>query len=102
MKNFLKAHYNDDMAVVNVQISCFAYWKVVEKRFVDYFHVIILSKLVFKFRELSNIFDKKFAPNTNEQAKNWIREDAAVTTKREKIEKSLEAFEEADKLMNTI
>jgi GTPase SAR1 family protein len=102
MKKFLKAHYNHDMAVVNVQISCFAYWKVVEKRFVDYFHMIILNKLLYKFREMSNIFDKKFAPNTNEQAKNWIREDAAVTTKREQIEKSLDAFEEADKLMNTI
>jgi len=102
INQFIKAHYDKEMSVINVQISCFAYWKVVEKRFVDYFHLTILSKLLIYFKDLPNIFDKKFAPNTNEQAKMWICEDPALSSKREKIEKSLEAFKEAAEQMNKI
>ena len=102
MYSYLKAHYDKDMSVVNVQISCFAYWKVVEKRFVDYFHMIIVSKLLLYFKCLPTIFDKKFSPNSNELSRTWINEEETTTTKREKCEKSLRAFEDAAKLMDTI
>ena len=102
IEKFVRAHYDSDMSTMTMQISCFSYWKVFEKRFVDYLHMTIISKLLLDFRTLESIFDKKFAPNSNEHAFKWICEDHSVTLKREKLEKSLKAFEEANELIRKI
>ena len=102
LSNFMRAHYNNDMSTITMQISCFSYWKVFEKRLVDYLHMTIISKLLLDFRSLESVFDRKFAPNTNEQAFKWMSEDRSVSNKREKLEKSLKAFEEAQELIRKI
>ena len=72
---FLEAHYDKEMCVVDSQISCFSYWKVFEKRFVDYLHMTIITKLLFDLKKFTNHLDKKFSPSSNEQAFKWINED---------------------------
>ena len=102
LEKFMRAHYDNEMSTITMQISCFSYWKVFEKRLVDYLNMTIISKLLLDFRSLDSVFDKKFAPNSNEQAFKWISEDRNVSNKREKLEKSLKAFEEARELIRKI
>ena len=64
--------------------------------------MIIVNKLLLHFRNLPNIFDKKFSPFSNEQTRSWINEDSMIVSQREKCLKSFEAFENAAKLMETI
>ena len=54
IEKFVRSHYDKEMSVINIQISCFSYWKVFEKRFVDYFHMTVISKLLYDFRDLSS------------------------------------------------
>ena len=46
-----KAHTDNEMSIQNIQISLFAYFKVFEKRFVDYFNLNILNYLVYYFSQ---------------------------------------------------
>ena len=47
--NIYKAHFDNEMGVQNFQISLFAYFKVFEKRFVDYFCLSIFEHFIYYF-----------------------------------------------------
>jgi hypothetical protein len=90
----LNSHSDEEMNILNIQISCFAYWKVFEKRFVDYCQLIILKKIVYFFRsELSLHLEKKFSPSSEED--DLITEDITINNKRKEIRRSLNNLEEA-------
>ena len=46
-----RANTDYDMAVSNIKISIFAYFKVFEKRFAEYYFIAIIHKLVYYFRD---------------------------------------------------
>jgi GTPase SAR1 family protein len=101
-QNVLKAHSNEDMNNLNIQISCFAYWKVFEKRFVDYCELILLKKLVFYFeKNLGLLLEKKFSPSSG-NGEVFISEDPGITKKRHIIEESLKNLELAKEKLNLI
>ena len=98
----MSSHSNDDINVLNVQISSFAYWKVFEKRFVDYTQKVILNKLVYYYtRELALILDKKFSPSSGYE-NNFITEDFSITKKRHEIGESIKNLEMAKNELLTI
>ena len=83
--------------IKNLQYSCIAYWKIIEKRLADYYHKLILNKMVFfysKNNNLSLILEKKFSPN-NEVQRDWISEDFSISKKRKDVAQSLENLEKA-------
>jgi hypothetical protein len=97
----LNAQSNDDLNAVNIQISCFAYWKVFEKRFVDYFQMIILRKMVYFYQKnLGLMLEKKFAPNISKDS--YINEDTEITKRRHDLETSIKNLEMAKEQLNTI
>jgi hypothetical protein len=93
-KEFFPNHHimssdNDVISVMNIQISCFAYWKIFEKRFVDTYQNIILRKLLYFYdKELGLMLEKKFSPSVCKT--NFITEEVSITKKRNDIEESLE------------
>jgi hypothetical protein len=84
---------NESNHVLNIQISCFSYWKVFEKRFIDYSQIFILRYLLYYYvKELGLILEKKFSPVVNE---NNITEDFSISKKRHEIITSIENLEVA-------
>ncbi len=99
--NILKAHSNDQMNILNIQTSCFAYWKVFEKRFVDYCELVILRKLVYYYqKDLGLMLEKKFSPSTTSDL--FITEDCTITKKRHDIEESMKNLELAKEKLSQI
>lgn len=93
-------HNSEEMNILNIQVSCFVYWKVFEKIFVDYAQKIILSKLVYYYAsKLDLLLEKKFSPTANE---NYISEDLSITKKRHDINTSIENLEQAKQELNKI
>jgi GTP-binding protein EngB required for normal cell division len=100
--NVLKAHANEDMNNLNIQISCFAYWKVFEKRFVDYCELILLKKLVFYYvKDLGLMLEKKFSPSSS-NGEVFISEESSITKKRHAIDASIKNLELAKEKLNQI
>ena len=69
LQNGLISKYKNELenVVSEIQVSLFAYTKLFEKRFVDYYYNILLHNIVnyFYTDEFTNILDLKFAPNSN-------------------------------------
>lgn len=96
--DIMNCHSDQEMNVLSIQISCFAYWKVFLKRFTDYCNLIILQKLIYYFRyKMAAHLEKKFSPNQNEESENnqYISEEPAISQKRKEIKRSLENLENA-------
>ena len=90
--------------VSEIQISLFAYMKLFEKRFVDYYFNILLHNIVnyFYTDEFSNILDVKFAPNSNTEVANWIVENNEIGSKRKGLDKSKKTLDDALDQLNKI
>ena len=87
--------------IFNIQISCFAYWKVFEKRFADYCEMIILNKLVYFYqRRLGLMLEKRFSPSITKE--NYITEDISITRRRHEILDSLKRLESAKENLGLI
>lgn len=100
--NVMQSKNEKDNSILNIQISAYAYWKVFEKRFVDYYQMIILNKLVFYYKkELALLLEKKFSPSSNTDS-NWLSEDPIIAKRRSEIRKSLQALESAKDEINKI
>lgn len=99
----LNAFKQMEVSVLNFQICCFAYWKTIEKRFLDYYHINIIKNIVNFFKDkLKDDLHKKFSPSLNESAKDLIFESTLVTNQRNKLKKSIEDLLDAEKEMANI
>ena len=82
--------------IENIQLSCYTFWKIFERRFVDYLNMIIIHEFVYNNRDnLNTILDKKFSPGSSEEAQKWICEDKTISNLRENLERTLAALKEA-------
>lgn len=78
-----------------VMISCFSYWKVLSKRFIDYFSKLAISKFVKYFdEEFSNDIEKKYTPYKDTGLR-LIFEEKSIQIQRKKNQKSLDNFKKA-------
>ena len=74
--------------VVKQQISCFAYWKVIEKRFCDYFDIYVIGNFCnFFSKNLVNIIDTKYSPYRTNTV--YIDESISIKSERRTVEESL-------------
>ena len=56
----------------------------------------ILNKMVYFFQEnLEDLIEKKFSPITNKFSDRAMEEDASITSRRKKLQGSIDAFSEA-------
>ncbi len=95
---YSNSNSDQDLIVFTIQVSCFAYWKVFQKRFTDYACLIILSKLIYHFRdEMAKYIEKKFSPTDDDESENnqYLMEDTSILLKRKDIRQSLENLEQA-------
>ena len=81
---------------LNLQFACLSYWIIFESRFLDYLEMAILNKMVYFFQEnLEDLIEKKFSPITNKFSDRAMEEDASITSRRKKLQGSIDAFSEA-------
>ena len=99
----LNAEQDIDLAVLNLQISCFCYWRVVEKRFMDYFHAKMIKNFVgfFKNKLKTHLCDD-LSPIFNESVKSLIFETSSMATERNNLKKSIEDLSRAKTDMESI
>lgn len=92
----------DDQNAQSIQVACYAYWKVFEKRFIDTYQVIILSKLVYFYQKnLALMLEKKFSPSTSKE--NFLMENLEITKRRKDLDSSITNLEQAlDEINNII
>jgi hypothetical protein len=99
--NVIISHDNNVLTVRNIQISCFAYWKIFEKRFVDTYQNIISMKLVhFYVKGLGLMLEKKFSPSVCKT--DFITEEVSITKKRKDIEDGLNRLNHANQEISMI
>jgi hypothetical protein len=99
--SMINSSNNDDQNAQSIQIACYAYWKVFEKRFIDSYQVIILSKLVYFYQKnLALMLEKKFSPNSTKE--NFLMENLEVTKKRKDLDISIRNLEQALEELNLI
>ena len=88
--------------ILNIQISCFVYWNIFKKRFLDYYFLVIQKNYINYFNakfDNNNSFLAKldtFSPGRSERGKKLLCEDPRITTRRVEIIKSLKAFADAE------
>ncbi len=88
--------------ILNFQISCFAYWYIFKKRFLDLYFLILQKHYVLYYKEkFESILEYTFIPSTD-QGKDLINEDPKVKRRRDEILKSIEAFEKAESELTKI
>jgi len=98
-----KAHSDSEMAIQNIQISLFAYFKVFEKRFADYFYLNILKHLVYYFsKDFINRIEDKFSPYPGSFAEHFIADSEETVSKRKKLTERLSKMDESYKIINSI
>lgn len=100
--NVLNAITEEEIYVLNLQISCYAYWKVFQKRFVDYYQLIILHNFLTFYHKnltktLERIFNEKFLIEND-----LIVEREDIAEKRLGINSRLLALENAQREINKI
>ena len=102
-RKILESQSDLDMAVVNLQIACFAYWKVIEKRFLDYYHNKLVIELVFYFRDkLRAHLHELFSPILSEIGRGLICEKKDITTRRAALKTSSERLRKAEEQLRMI
>lgn len=101
--NVLKYHNDDDdeMCILNLQVACFAYFKVFEKRFVDTYQMLIMNNMImYHQKNLAIIIEKKFSPTVTHA--NYIEEDPSILQKRQNLQNSITNLEVAKDELNKI
>ena len=101
--NIYKAHFDNEMGVQNFQISLFAYFKVFEKRFVDYFCLSIFEHFIYYFDDgFLSYLSKKYSPDPENISYKWISESENISYQRLFLNTSLSKMEKALEELNKI
>lgn len=83
-------------SISHIQIKCFAYWNIVNKRFSDYFNMTCLKYIVKYFtKELENQIEMKYSPSVNENNHSLISESHSISIKRSKLRTDIKNLNEA-------
>lgn len=89
---------NDAEAIRGLQISLYAYSKVVQKRFADSVAVVLINELVFGAERM--LTDESLAWTSLLVEK--VKEDPDVSTKRARINKNIQALDKALELLKSL
>jgi len=101
--NVLRGKSEKDSIILDIQITCFSYWKVFESRFLDYYHMIIITKMVYYFRDNLEInIEKKYSPAASQVASDCLTEDVNISKRRIGYLKSMTALEKAKEELEKI
>jgi len=65
--------------------------------------MVIFKKMVFFFREnLEDLIDKRFSPVTNKFSERAMEEDPVITSKRKKLQGSIDSFTESMQILKKL
>jgi hypothetical protein len=102
-EKILNAASTDDAHIVNLQISTFAYCKIIEKRLDDYYKQLIIKNMVYYYRDRMEFdIETNFSPFASEDNVQLIEEDERTTVKRENLSERRRFLEMSLKLLNEI
>lgn len=86
---------NSNDLVIKTIARCTTYWHLLSKRFVEYFNLLIISKLIKYFEDNFTVeIEKKYNPYSEFGSK-FIYEDSMIIEKRKINEENLKKFKEA-------
>ena len=102
-KNVMQSQTDIEHVILNIQISCFAYFNIFQKRFLDHYFLVIQKQYVYYLKNgIVPVIEKEFSPAASDRGKKLISEESKITKRREELIKSMKAFENAEIELNKV
>jgi GTP-binding protein EngB required for normal cell division len=101
--NIINAKSKEDSHIVQLMVSTYAYWIVLDRRFNDYYQQLIIMDLVYYYRDRMEIdIETQFSPFARKENEGFIEECELTTKRREELEVSRRNLEHALKMLDGI
>ena len=102
-KNVMQSKNDIELIALNIQISCFVYFNIFQKRFLDHYFLVIQKQYVYYLKNgIVPVIEKEFSPAASDRGKKLISEESKITKRREELIKSMKAFENAEIELNKV
>jgi GTP-binding protein EngB required for normal cell division len=99
----LDTQTKEDSHIVQLMLSTYAYWIILDRRFNDYYQQLIIIDFVYYYRDkMETDIETMYSPFAKKENENLIEELETTTKRREEMEASRKNLEQALKLLEGI